>query len=141
MLEPPTMSRRRNMAAIRSKDTKPEMHVRRRVHAAGFRFRLHRRDLPGRPDLTFPRYRLAVFVHGCFWHGHECRRAHRPRTNTAYWGPKIAANMVRDQRNASSLTRDHWEVFIVRECTLDADTARLLRQLGALRGARLEPPG
>ena len=73
-LESPTDGRRRNMAAIRNKDTKPEMYVRRRVHSAGFRFRLHRRDLPGRPDLVFPRYELAVFVHGCFWHGHDCER-------------------------------------------------------------------
>ena len=121
------------MAAIGSKDTKPEMYVRRRVHAAGFRFRLHRRDLAGRPDLVFPRYRLAVFVHGCFWHGHDCKRAHRPRTNTAYWEPKIAKNMIRDEQSASSLERDQWEVFTLRECTLESDTADLLQRLAALR--------
>ena len=135
----PTESRRRNMAAIGSKDTKPEMYVRRRVQAAGFRFRLHRRDLAGRPDLVLPRYRLAVFVHGCFWHGHDCSRGHRPRTNTAYWEPKIAGNMMRDQQSASSLARDHWEVFVVRECTLEGDTANLLSRLVALRSLAREP--
>ena len=121
------------MAAVRSKDTKPELHVRRLVHAAGFRYRLHRRDLPGRPDLAFPRYRLAVFVHGCFWHGHDCGRGRLPRTNTDYWGPKIEGNMIRDRRNAYSLEREQWEVFTVRECTLEEDAKRLLRHLEALR--------
>ena len=124
------------MAAIRSKDTKPELYVRRRVHAAGFRFRLHRRDLPGRPDLVLPRYRLAVLVHGCFWHGHDCERAGRPGKNTAYWGPKIEGNMIRDQRNTYSLEQEQWDVFTVRECTLERDTARLLRRLEGLRGVR-----
>lgn len=126
------------MAAIRSKDTKPEMHVRRHVHTAGFRFRLHRRDLPGRPDLTFPRYRLAVFVHGCFWHGHDCGRAGKPRTNTEYWRPKIEGNAARDQRNTELLVRDKWQVFTVWECTLEEDTQRLLWQLETLRS---EPQG
>ena len=122
------------MAAIRNKDTKPEMYVRRRVHAEGFRFRLHRRDLPGRPDLVFPRYQLAAFVHGCFWHGHDCERAQRPRTNTGYWGPKIEGNMIRDQRNAYSLEQEQWDVFTIRECTLEQDTERLVRRLEELRG-------
>ena len=122
------------MAAIRNKDTKPEMYVRRRVHAAGFRFRLHRGELPGRPDLVFPRYQLAVFVHGCFWHGHDCERAQRPRTNTGYWGPKIEGNVMRDQRAAYSLEQEQWDVFTIRECTLEQDTARLVRRLEGLRG-------
>ena len=135
VLESLTEGRRRNMAAIRNKDTKPEMYVRRRVHAAGFRFRLYRRDLPGRPDLAFPRYQLAVFVHGCFWHGHNCERAQRPRTNTGYWGPKIEGNIIRDQRNAYSLEQAQWNVFTIRECTLEQDTARLLLRLKGFRGA------
>ena len=121
------------MAAIRSKNTKPEVYVRRHIHVAGFRFRLHRRDLPGRPDLVFPRHRLAVFVHGCFWHGHDCDRAQRPRTNTEYWGPKIDGNILRDRRNASSLQRAQWDVFTIRECTLEQDTDRLLHRLEGLR--------
>ena len=133
MLKSPTEGRRRNMAAIRSKDTKPELYVRRLVHAAGFRYRLHRRDLPGRPDLVFPRFRLAVLVHGCFWHGHECDRAQRPRTNTEYWGPKIEGNMIRDQRNRYSLEQEQWDVFTLRECTLERDTERLLQRRDALR--------
>ena len=121
------------MAAIRSKDTKPEMYVRRRVHAAGFRYRLHRRDLPGRPDIVFPRYQLAVFVHGCFWHGHDCERAQRPRKNTGYWGPKIEGNMIRDQRNAYSLEQGRWDVLTIRECTLERDTEKLILRLEVLR--------
>ena len=133
MLEPPTDGRRRNMAAVRSKDTKPEMYVRRKVHRAGFRFRLHRRDLPGRPDLTLPKYRLTIFVHGCFWHGHECNKGKRPRKNTDYWGPKIDSNINRDKQSISALELRQWNVFIVRECTIEWDTVRLIRQLEELR--------
>ena len=124
------------MAAIRSKDTGPEMFVRRLVHAAGFRYRLHRRDLPGRPDLVFPQFRLAVFVHGCFWHGHDCDRAQRPRTNTEYWGPKIEGNVKRDQRNVLDLQQARWDVLTVRECTLKHDTEQLLRHLRSNRDHR-----
>ena len=77
------------MAAIRSEDTEIEMRVRRALHAAGFRFRLHRKDLPGKPDIVLPRYRVAIFVDGCFWHGHECIEGHEPKSNTDYWVPKI----------------------------------------------------
>src|SRR5262245_10983930 len=87
--ERPSTRRSRNMSAIRAEHTRPEVSLRRLVHAAGFRYRLHRKDLPGRPDLVFPRYRLAVFVHGCFWHAHTCRDGHIPRSNTAYWSEKI----------------------------------------------------
>ena len=135
VLKSPSEGRRRNMAAIRSKDTKPEMYVRRRVHAAQFRYRLQRRDLPGRPDLAFPRYRLAVFVNGCFWHGHDCDRARKPRTNIGYWEPKIESNVIRDQRSTSSLKEEKWDVFTIWECTLEEDTTRLVRQLERLRGA------
>ena len=121
------------MSAIRSKDTKPEWYVRRRVHAAGFRYRLHRRDLPGRPDLVFARFRLAVFVHGCFWHSHDCKRARRPRTNTEYWDAKLDRNVIRDQEAVYSLQEAKWDVFTLWECTLESDTKRLLRRLEALR--------
>ncbi|MDE2967318.1 MAG: very short patch repair endonuclease [Chloroflexota bacterium] len=129
----PTEARSRNMAAIRGKDTGPEMHVRRSVHAAGFRFRLHRRSLPGRPDLVFPGFRLAVFVHGCFWHGHDCLRGRRPRTNTDYWIPKLEGNRQRDERNVSALEEAGWEVFTIWECGLSAETERLLCRLKYLR--------
>ena len=125
--------RRRNMAAIRSKNTQPEMFVRRRVHAAGFRFRLHRRDLPGHPDIVFPRYRLVAFVHGCFWHGHDCDRARRPSSNREYWDAKIEGNLARDHRNAGLLKQAKWEVSTIRECTLSLDTECLISQLVALR--------
>lgn len=138
MTETTTEGRRKNMAAIRSKDTKPEMAVRRRVHAAGFRFRLHHRGLSGRPDLVFPRYRLAVFVHGCFWHGHECHRGNRPRSNTGYWGPKIEGNKARDRQNVILLEQAAWEVVIIRECTLHNDTEHLIGRLSALRDIAME---
>src|SRR5690242_1387897 len=88
------------MARIRSVNTKPELVVRRELHRRGLRFRLHRRDLPGSPDLLFPRYRVALFVHGCFWHQHrDCQLASKPKTRTSYWAPKLAANVARDQRS------------------------------------------
>lgn len=136
-LTPPSPERSRNMAAIRSSDTKPEMAVRRVVHAAGFRYRLHRSDLPGRPDLVFPRYRLVAFVHGCFWHGHQCKKGHTPRTNVDYWTPKIAANMARDERSAGKLRRAGWAVVVIREC---ATAAGILRLLSRLDAAKPTPP-
>ncbi|MCE7926902.1 MAG: very short patch repair endonuclease [Dehalococcoidia bacterium] len=119
------------MAAIRSKGSVIEMQVRRALHGAGFRYRLHRRDLPGRPDITLPKYRLAVFVDGCFWHGHECIQGHKPKSNTAYWGPKIARNMERDQINRQALEKTGWRVAIVRECTIEADIAGLIQSIPA----------
>lgn len=121
------------MAAIRSRDTKPEMSVRRAVHAAGFRFGLHRKDLPGRPDLVFPRYGVVAFVHGCFWHGHICREAKRPISNRSYWTPKIEGNMARDRRAVARLRRAGWTVVVIRECRLRAGTDALIRRLTLLR--------
>ena len=117
------------MAAIRSRNTRPELLVRKSVHAAGFRYRLHRNDLPGKPDLTFPQFRLAVFVHGCFWHGHICREARRPHTNLAYWSPKIDRNIFRDRISAKRLRRSGWKVVTIRECRLKVGLNRLLRTL------------
>ena len=125
--------RSRNMAAIRSKDSRPEMAVRRTVHKAGFRFRLHAKDLPGRPDLVFPRYRVAAFVHGCFWHGHQCQIAAPARSNVSYWHPKIAGNVARDRRTSRRLRAAGWSVAVIRECRLERETQRLLRQLNMLR--------
>lgn len=126
-------TRRRNMSAIRSKGSAIEMQVRRALHRAGFRYRLHRRDLPGRPDITLPKYRLAVFVDGCFWHGHDCIQGHTPRTNTSYWGPKIERNMERDRVNRKALEGAGWQVVVVRECTVGADIAGLVSALQAQR--------
>ena len=104
------------MAAVRSEDTTPEWIVRRTLYAAGFRYRLHRRDLPGSPDLVLSGLRAVVFVHGCFWHGHDCRRGARvPATNVDYWQRKIARNRSRDRRNARLLRDQNWSVHTVVE--------------------------
>ena len=105
------------MRAIRSRDTQPELRVRRAAHALGLRFRLRRRDLPGSPDLVFPRRRLALFIHGCFWHGHDCGgRRRRPATNAAYWRAKIAGNRRRDRRVLKALTAMGWRTMVIWEC-------------------------
>lgn len=111
------------MAAVRSTDTKPEMLVRRLVHRLGYRFRLHRKDLPGKPDLVFPGRRAVVFVHGCYWHGHDCKRGARmPKTNVDYWTGKIGRNRERDEASVSALEATGWRVLIIWECEMkDSD--------------------
>ena len=105
------------MRRVRGKNTTPERAVRRVAHALGYRFRLHRRDLPGTPDLVFPRLRRAIFVHGCFWHRHEgCARTTTPKTRAAYWREKFEQNMHRDRRNLAALRRLGWSVLVVWEC-------------------------
>jgi DNA mismatch endonuclease, patch repair protein len=110
--------RSRLMSRIRSKDTLPERTVRSYLHANGFRFRLHSARLPGRPDLVLARYRLAVFVHGCFWHGHRgCKKGrHRPESNRVFWQTKIAKNVRRDQKARRGLARMGWDIITVWEC-------------------------
>ena len=111
--------RSRNMAAIRSRNTKPEVRVRRVLHALGFRFRLHRKDLPGAPDIVLPGRKLAVFVHGCFWHGHDCARGARvPKQNRPYWTQKIERNRQRDVRTQAELIARGWTTLVVWECEL-----------------------
>ena len=114
------------MARVGQKDTAPEMAVRRAAHALGYRFRLHRRDLPGSPDLVFPRHRALVFVHGCFWHRHEgCRRATTPAANRAYWQVKFERNVMRDLAVFEQLGRTGWRVLVVWECeTRDGEGLR-----------------
>lgn len=105
------------MASIRGKDTKPEMVVRRLLYEMGYRFRLHRRDLPGTPDIVFTGRRAVIFVHGCFWHHHEgCRLAAVPATRRDFWEAKITANKARDRRAVAQLRRDGWRVAVVWEC-------------------------
>ena len=105
------------MAGIRGRDTKPELVVRRIAHKLGRRFRLHRKDLPGRPDLIFPRHRLAVFVHGCFWHRHDgCRYAYTPKSRIGFWTKKFAQNVARDRRNEEALRDLGWRVLVIWEC-------------------------
>lgn len=108
-----------NMARIKSKDTKPELLVRRMVHALGYRYRLHRKDLPGRPDLVFGPRRKIINVHGCYWHGHDdpaCPDRREIKSNKAYWTPKIEGNRARDARQQAALEQVGWEVLIVWEC-------------------------
>lgn len=119
------------MAKIKSKNTKPEMTVRRAVHAAGFRYSLHRKELPGSPDLVFRRHNLVVFVHGCFWHWHGCKRSRMPATNRAYWTAKIARNVARDANDLAELDALGWRHLIIWECQLDAGIATLLDLLSA----------
>jgi DNA mismatch endonuclease (patch repair protein) len=121
--------RSRNMAAIKGKNTKPEMIVRRLAHKLGYRFRLHRRDLPGCPDLAFPSLRRVIFVHGCFWHMHDCRYGCVvPRTNASFWQAKRRSNVDRDERQMAALRRDGWRVLVVWECET-RDPAALSRRL------------
>jgi len=113
----PSELRSRTMRAVKSGDTAPEMIVRRQVHALGYRYRLHRTDLPGKPDLTFPGLRKIIFVHGCFWHGHSCKRGARaPKENAAYWTTKIQRNARRDIEHQAALTREGWRCLIIWEC-------------------------
>ncbi|MFK4056871.1 very short patch repair endonuclease [Brevundimonas sp. NPDC046655] len=108
-----------NMSRIRGKDTGPEIRVRRIAHRMGLRFRLHRKDLPGRPDLVFPKHQLVVFVHGCFWHRHPgCPRASTPSTRDDFWQAKFAANVERDARQIAALEAEGWRVLVLWECGL-----------------------
>jgi DNA mismatch endonuclease (patch repair protein) len=115
--------RSRVMARVKGKDTKPELKVRRLAHALGYRFRLQRKDLPGTPDLTFPGRRKVIFVHGCFWHGHDCARgARKPKQNADYWAAKIAGNRDRDAKAVGALEAEGWAVLTLWECEMkDAD--------------------
>lgn len=110
-------ARSRLMGRIRGKDTKPEVAVRRLAHRLGFRFRLHRRDLPGSPDLVFPNLQKVVFVHGCFWHRHPgCRLAYEPKSNQAFWKKKFAANVTRDEKALADLKAQGWDPLVIWEC-------------------------
>lgn len=108
--------RSRMMAGIRSKDTKPEIMLRKGLHAAGFRFRLHDRRVPGTPDMVFPKWHAVIFVHGCFWHGHGCRLFKWPGTREEFWREKIGRNMANDARNQAMLADAGWRVGIIWEC-------------------------
>lgn len=110
------------MSRVRGKDTTPEMRVRRAAHALGFRYRLHRKDLPGKPDLCFPRKKIAIFVHGCFWHRHEgCRKASVPKSKLDFWLQKFATNIERDERVSDALATMGWTVHVIWECQTKVD--------------------
>jgi DNA mismatch endonuclease (patch repair protein) len=133
MTETPEALRSRTMRAVKGKDTQPEWIVRRLLHAAGYRYRLHVKNLPGKPDLVFPARRKVVFVHGCFWHGHDCSRGDRqPKANAEYWSAKIARNKERDAKHMVMLRADGWKIATVWECEIKKIglLARLRKFLG-----------
>ncbi len=112
-------ARSKRMSLIRAKDTGPERYVRRLIHSLGYRFRLHGRGMPGRPDLVFSSRRAVIFVHGCFWHQHKgCNRARIPKSHRDYWLPKLIGNKARDEKNAAYLIHDRWRVLAIWECEL-----------------------
>mgnify|MGYP001119957750 FL=1 len=127
-----------NMSRIRGKDTKPEIVLRSLMHRAGFRYRLHDRKLPGKPDLVLPKHKTAIFVNGCYWHRHEgCPKATTPKTNTAFWTKKFEETVERDERKNSELIEGGWRVVTVWECELENDPVGLVEGLSSqLKGGR-----
>lgn len=127
-----------NMRRIKAKDTKPELIVRKLAHRLGYRYRLHAKELPGKPDLVFAGRRKIIFVHGCFWHQHQsesCRHGRLPRSNGAYWGPKLARNVTRDEQTRAALAALGWDVLTIWECEIENEPdlgATLSRFLGPL---------
>ena len=129
-----TVTRSRMMAGIKGRNTRPEMIVRRFLHANGYRFRLHRRDLPGSPDIVLPRFRTCIFVHGCFWHRHAgCRYATTPKTRPEFWQTKFERNVDRDVRARAALVADGWTVVTIWECELKSPIITLGHVLQLLR--------
>jgi DNA mismatch endonuclease, patch repair protein len=121
--------RSRNMAAIKGRDTGPELTVRKILHRLGYRFRLHRRDLPGTPDIVLPKYQTVIFVHGCFWHRHPgCRFTTYPKTRREFWDKKFSQNLARDKRTEIELTNATWHVLVIWECQTK-DTSSLEARL------------
>src|SRR5580698_3555875 len=110
--------RSKNMSAVRGKNTAPERLVRSTLHGLGYRFRLHRKGLPGTPDIVLPARRSVVFIHGCFWHGHRCRRGTLPTSNEEFWQRKIAGNRIRDARAQKELRKQGWQVLTIWECEI-----------------------
>ncbi len=111
------------MSGIKEKDTQPEIAVRKFLHANGFRFRLHRKDLPGKPDIVLPKINTCIFVHGCFWHRHNCKKGrHLPKSNVDFWKAKLEKNKTRDQKNKQALMKLGWNVLVVWECHINNPT-------------------
>jgi len=126
------------MSKVKGRNTVPEIKVRQALHAMGYRFRLHRSDLPGKPDITLARHGVCIFVHGCFWHRHpDCLRATTPQTNSEFWARKLSGNVERDQRSATALIQAGWRVCVIWECeTKDASAlARAVQRCMTPRGA------
>jgi len=130
-----------NMRAIRAKDTTPELLTRKALYAMGYRFRLHQRDLPGRPDIVLPRFRSVIFVHGCFWHRHRCRNGRAtPTSNAEFWQNKFAQNVDRDRRQKQLLRRLGWRVLVIWECQTPDICCVQKRLRKFLRGRSAAPP-
>jgi DNA mismatch endonuclease (patch repair protein) len=117
-------TRSRMMSGIRGKDTKPELLIRSGLHKRGFRFRLHYGQLPGKPDLVFPKYRAIILINGCFWHGHDCHLFKWPSTRTEFWRNKITSNQVRDERNIAACRGQGWRTLVIWECALKGKVRR-----------------
>ena len=122
-------TRSKIMAAVGQKDTKPEMALRKALHRMGFRYVVNDKRLPGSPDLVFPKYRAAIFVHGCFWHHHGCKYSTIPQTRIEFWKEKFKANKKRDRRKISELRKQGWRVKVVWECRLKSNNKKVLRQV------------
>lgn len=120
------------MSRIRGVDTKPELFVRRTLHAMGYRFRTHVRELPGCPDLVFSKRRAVIFIHGCFWHRHGCSKTYSPKTRKAFWREKFVGNVSRDKQNQRLLTEAGWQVLVVWECEVESDASILERVVAFL---------
>lgn len=118
--------RKFNMSRIRSRNTKPELVIRKKLHAAGFRFRLHRKDLPGNPDIVLPKFKAVILIQGCFWHGHHCSLFKIPASNVDFWREKISKNRNRDFNNLNMLLEAGWRVLLVWECSLKGKNRRPL---------------
>ena len=124
------IGRSENMRRIRSKNTKPELSLRRALFAKGLRYRIHAKNLPGKPDVVFRKQKIAILVHGCFWHQHPgCREASRPRSNTTYWATKLQRNVERDQQHEVELTRLGFRVLTFWECDIEHDVAKIANEI------------
>ena len=135
----PSEQRSRTMRAVKDRNTKPELAVRRLLHRMGYRYRLHRKDLPGKPDIVFGPRRKVVFIHGCFWHGHSCKRGSRlPKTNAEYWKVKIARNVARHSAQLDGLAADGWSELTLWECELSDEDA-VIRRLSAFLDQTADP--
>lgn len=118
------------MAKIRSKNTKPEIVLRSLLHKKGFRFRIHRKNLPGKPDIVFPAKKLAVYVHGCFWHLHaNCRDGTIPKSNTEFWNKKLSANVERDNKHLKNIRLLNWKAIVIWECEIEKQPTRVLKKI------------
>ncbi|NVN93043.1 MAG: DNA mismatch endonuclease Vsr [Desulfuromonadales bacterium] len=126
----PSEQKSRMMSWVRTKGTAPELALRSALHSAGIRFRLHRKDLPGKPDIVLPKYNSVIFVHGCFWHHHEgCIKSRMPKTNIEFWQDKIAANIKRDKSNQDDLEKMGWQVLVVWECDIKKNVQEVANQI------------